>query len=108
MSWTGSVNPKVEGCQEASDCLLPMGAPLAVRAACMRACVRACSREYGKDMTIADGMSWKGSVNPKVEGCQEASDCLLPMGALLTMCAASKPACSWTRVVKTCTADRLS
>ena len=42
MSWKGSVNPKVEGCQEASDCLLPMGAPLAVRAACMRACVRAC------------------------------------------------------------------
>lgn len=35
-----------------------------------------------------DGMSWKGSVNPKVLESQEAQDCLLPMGkhaALLVM-----------------------
>ena len=34
----------------------------------------------GVEQMTADGMSWKGSVNPKVMENQEAQDCLLPMG----------------------------
>ena len=34
----------------------------------------------GVEQMTTDGMSWKGSVNPKVMENQEAQDCLLPMG----------------------------
>ena len=34
----------------------------------------------GVEQMTTDGMSWKGSVNPKVMESQEAQDCLLPMG----------------------------
>ena len=37
----------------------------------------------GVETMTLDGMSWKGSVNPKVESCTEAADCLLPMGKAL-------------------------
>ena len=37
----------------------------------------------GVETMTLDGMSWKGSVNPKVESCAEAADCLLPMGKAL-------------------------
>ena len=36
----------------------------------------------GVEQMTTDGMSWKGSVNPKVMENQEAQDCLLPMGKL--------------------------
>ena len=36
----------------------------------------------GVEQMTTDGMSWKGSVNPKVMESQEAQDCLLPMGNL--------------------------
>lgn len=34
----------------------------------------------GVEQMSTDGMSWKGSVNPRVMEKQEAQDCLLPMG----------------------------
>lgn len=39
----------------------------------------------GVETMTSDGMSWKGSVNPKIESCAEASDCLLPMGTALSL-----------------------
>jgi len=49
----------------------------------------------GVETMSINPMAWEGGVNPKVETCPAAGNCLLPMGAPLLHCLSSRAACAW-------------